>query len=204
MINGQIQPSMAALLSENSELGDRTFVPDWSIDVQRIPRFSFIDVIQGRMPGEGPRRQARDRRRHRNRAWRPLRDPAVRHRPRCGRSGAGSGIAAPASRAEAIGIAADARRTAPRYRAFLIASFRPRLWRSSLRQRLLGRSSGRYPSSSSARFPLSIDTAPLSWLRPRGLVFGQSVEARHRIRLAALRDLETGLANEPCALEIRR
>lgn len=49
IINGQIQPSMAALLSENDRLGDRTFMPDWSIDAQRIPRFSFIDVLNGRI-----------------------------------------------------------------------------------------------------------------------------------------------------------
>jgi EAL domain-containing protein (putative c-di-GMP-specific phosphodiesterase class I)/CHASE2 domain-containing sensor protein len=50
MINGQIQPSMAVLLSENDSVGDKSFIPDWSIDVRRIPRFSFIDVLNGRVP----------------------------------------------------------------------------------------------------------------------------------------------------------
>jgi EAL domain-containing protein (putative c-di-GMP-specific phosphodiesterase class I)/CHASE2 domain-containing sensor protein len=49
MINGQIQPSLATLVSENDRLGDRAFMPDWSIDAGRIPRFSFIDVLKGRV-----------------------------------------------------------------------------------------------------------------------------------------------------------
>src|SRR5579884_2890311 len=50
MVNGEIQPSMAVLLSENGSMGDKRFIPDWSIDLRRIPRFSFIDVLQGRVP----------------------------------------------------------------------------------------------------------------------------------------------------------
>ena len=50
MINGQIQPAMAVLMSANGELGDQTFIPDWSIDVRKNPRFSYIDVIEGRVP----------------------------------------------------------------------------------------------------------------------------------------------------------
>src|SRR3954471_13531675 len=49
MIHGEIQPSMAVLLSENDKLGDRAFIPDWSIDAERIPRFSFVDVLSGRV-----------------------------------------------------------------------------------------------------------------------------------------------------------
>ena len=51
-ISGQIQPSIAALTAEKSGLGDRRFQPDWSIDARRIPRFSFVDVMQGRVPLE--------------------------------------------------------------------------------------------------------------------------------------------------------
>jgi EAL domain-containing protein (putative c-di-GMP-specific phosphodiesterase class I)/CHASE2 domain-containing sensor protein/GGDEF domain-containing protein len=51
LINGQIQPSMAVVLAENDRLGDRTFIPDWSVDAERIPRFSFIDVMEGRIGG---------------------------------------------------------------------------------------------------------------------------------------------------------
>ena len=49
-INGQIQPSIATLLTETSGLGDRSFQPDWSIDPSQIPRFSFVDVMEGRVP----------------------------------------------------------------------------------------------------------------------------------------------------------
>lgn len=49
-IAGQIRPSMAVLLSDNDDLADRAFQPDWSIDENRIPRFSFTDVINGRVP----------------------------------------------------------------------------------------------------------------------------------------------------------
>ena len=52
MINGQVQPAMAVLLSENDSWADRTFLPDWSIDVRRIPRISFIEVLRGRVSRE--------------------------------------------------------------------------------------------------------------------------------------------------------
>ena len=50
MIGGRIQPSLATLLADNDDFGDRTFQPDWSIDARRIPRLSFVDVIKGRVP----------------------------------------------------------------------------------------------------------------------------------------------------------
>src|SRR5205085_8811324 len=50
MIGGRIQPSMATLLSDNGAMGDREFIPDWSIDVKQIPRLSFIDVLIGKVP----------------------------------------------------------------------------------------------------------------------------------------------------------
>jgi EAL domain-containing protein (putative c-di-GMP-specific phosphodiesterase class I)/CHASE2 domain-containing sensor protein/GGDEF domain-containing protein len=52
IIGGQIRPSISALLAESDQLGDRTFQPDWSIDADRIPRFSFVDVVKGRVPDE--------------------------------------------------------------------------------------------------------------------------------------------------------
>ncbi len=48
-ISDAIQPSIATLLVDNSTMGDRVFQPDWSIDVRKIPRVSFIDVIEGRI-----------------------------------------------------------------------------------------------------------------------------------------------------------
>lgn len=50
VIGGEIRPSVATLLAEKSGLGDRAFQPDWSIDVNRIPRLSFVDVMENRVP----------------------------------------------------------------------------------------------------------------------------------------------------------
>ena len=52
IIGGKIRPSIAALLAESDALGDRSFQPDWGIDAQRIPRFSFVDIVKGRIPRE--------------------------------------------------------------------------------------------------------------------------------------------------------
>jgi EAL domain-containing protein (putative c-di-GMP-specific phosphodiesterase class I)/CHASE2 domain-containing sensor protein/GGDEF domain-containing protein len=49
-IGGAVQPSIATLLAEKDELGDRTFQPDWSIDIDRIPRYSFVQVMKGQVP----------------------------------------------------------------------------------------------------------------------------------------------------------
>lgn len=49
IIGGRIQPSIAVLLAENDAMADRSFQPDWSIDATRIERFSFVDVIEGRV-----------------------------------------------------------------------------------------------------------------------------------------------------------
>lgn len=49
-INGSIQPSIATLLAEKDALGARSFQPDWAIDADRIPRLSFADVMNGRVP----------------------------------------------------------------------------------------------------------------------------------------------------------
>ena len=49
LIDGAIQPSIATLLAEQDAVGDRIFQPDWAIEVSRIPRYSFVDVINGRV-----------------------------------------------------------------------------------------------------------------------------------------------------------
>lgn len=48
-VDGAIQPSIATLLAEKNGMGDRTFKPDWAIQADRIPRFSFVDVMHGRV-----------------------------------------------------------------------------------------------------------------------------------------------------------
>jgi EAL domain-containing protein (putative c-di-GMP-specific phosphodiesterase class I)/CHASE2 domain-containing sensor protein len=49
MIGGQIRPSMASLVAENDDLADHVFQPDWGIDARNIRRFSFVDVVEGRV-----------------------------------------------------------------------------------------------------------------------------------------------------------
>ncbi|WP_265529634.1 putative bifunctional diguanylate cyclase/phosphodiesterase [Sphingomicrobium marinum] len=50
-IDGQVTPSLATVVAQNSDWGDRTFRPDWSIDPRSIPRHAFVDVVEGRVPG---------------------------------------------------------------------------------------------------------------------------------------------------------
>lgn len=50
VIDGHIQPSIATLVAEKDGLGDRIFQPDWAIEAEQIPRFSFVDVMRGRVP----------------------------------------------------------------------------------------------------------------------------------------------------------
>ena len=54
-VDGAIQPSIATLLAEADGLGDRSFQPDWAIEVDRIPRLSFVDLLKGLVPGESMR-----------------------------------------------------------------------------------------------------------------------------------------------------
>ncbi len=51
-VEGTVQPSIATLLAEKDGLGDRSFEPDWAIDADRIPRHSFVDVMEGRISGQ--------------------------------------------------------------------------------------------------------------------------------------------------------
>lgn len=55
LVDGGIQPSIATLLAEKDGLGDRSFQPDWAIDVDRIPRLSFVDVLKERVPAHALR-----------------------------------------------------------------------------------------------------------------------------------------------------
>ena len=48
-IDGKVQPAIATLVAAKSGLRDRTFQPDWAIDQSAIPRFSFMDVMNGRV-----------------------------------------------------------------------------------------------------------------------------------------------------------
>lgn len=46
-LEGQIQPSLATVVAENSEWGDRIFHPDWAIDPQSLPQYSFAQIVDG-------------------------------------------------------------------------------------------------------------------------------------------------------------
>lgn len=52
VVGGSIQPSIATLAAERGEIGTRSFQPDWSIEAGRIPRYSFVDVIEGKVPAD--------------------------------------------------------------------------------------------------------------------------------------------------------
>lgn len=50
VVDGEIQPSIAALVAEDSSAGSDSFQIDWAIEADRIPRHSFVDVMAGRVP----------------------------------------------------------------------------------------------------------------------------------------------------------
>lgn len=54
-IDGAVQPSIATLVAEKDGMGTRSFQPDWAIDARRIPRLSFVDVMNGDVPEEALR-----------------------------------------------------------------------------------------------------------------------------------------------------
>jgi len=198
MINGQIQPSMAALLADSSELGDRSFIPDWSIDVRRIPRFSFVDVIEGRVPARSLAGK---------RVFVGATAVELGDRYPIPRFGTVPGVVVQALATESLlqhraltrsgflptlfGLAAVGLLLAARYRRSL-----PILATGAIGALVL------VPALVQARFPLSIDTAPMLAAAAAGLVFRVAAEVRHRIRLAARRDADTGLPNELALVEI--
>lgn len=52
LVSGRIQPSIASLVAQSSAMGDKSFQPDWGIDARRIPRMSFVDILEGRVPAD--------------------------------------------------------------------------------------------------------------------------------------------------------
>ncbi|MFL6785942.1 MAG: putative bifunctional diguanylate cyclase/phosphodiesterase [Sphingomicrobium sp.] len=195
MMRGEIQPAMAVLLAENSEMGDRTFAPDWSIDPQRIPRFSFTDVLDGRVPGE-------------QLAGKKILVGAtaieIGDRYSIPRFGTVPGVVIQALATESllqhramtrsgllptvIGLLAVSLLLIGRFRRFG-RTFAPAA--AGLLMFLLA-----VPLAVESRWPISIDTAPLLVAAAGAIALRLIVEARHRVRLAAIRDAETGLPNE--------
>lgn len=50
VIKGAPRPSLAALVAESAAPGARNFAIDYSVRPETVPRHSFIDVIEGRVP----------------------------------------------------------------------------------------------------------------------------------------------------------
>lgn len=195
MIDGQIQPSMAVLLSDNGTLGDRTFIPDWSIDVRRIPRFSFIDVLDGRVPSKELAGK---------RVMVGATAIEMGDRYAVPRFGTVPGVVIQALAAESL----------IQHRALTRSGALPTVLGLVLIVALFAGRFERYgaalplaagglmaallivPVIVQSRWPLSIDTAPLLVALIGGAVLRAVVEVRHRTRLARIVDAETGLANE--------
>lgn len=195
MINGQIQPSMAVLLSDNDNLGDRAFIPDWSIDVTRIPRFSFIDVLDGHVS----RASIAGKRIIVGATAIELGD-----RYTIPRFGTVPGVVIQALAAESL----------LQHRTLTRTGLLPMLMGLCLVMLLVGCAYRKFsrtfpiavatmfaillagPVLIQSRWPLSVDTAALLLAAMIGTGLRIVVEARHRIRLNALRDVETHLPNE--------
>ncbi|MFL6725722.1 MAG: putative bifunctional diguanylate cyclase/phosphodiesterase, partial [Sphingomicrobium sp.] len=203
MIDGKIQPAMAVLLSDNGSLGDRTFLPDWSIDVQRIPRFSFIDVIQGRVPAKAVAGK---------RVIVGATAIELGDRYAIPRFGTVSGVVIQALAAESliqhrtltrsgllptlVGLLLVGLLLLGRFKRFAL-TFPPAA--AGLFAVLL-----LVPLAVQSRWPLSIDTAPLLVAAIAATALRLIAEARHRVRLAAIRDSETGLPNERAVAAVLR
>ena len=194
MINGEVQPAMAVLLSDNGGLGARTFVPDWSIDVKRIPRFSFNDVIEGRVPAKALAGK---------RIIVGATAIELGDRYAIPRFGTVPGVVIQALAAESL----LQQRTLTRsgwlptvggllVALLLVASFRRFRWAFPLAAGTVFLALAVIPLAVQSRWPILIDTAPLWFALIAAIALRLIVEARYRVRLAAMLDVESALPNE--------
>jgi EAL domain-containing protein (putative c-di-GMP-specific phosphodiesterase class I)/CHASE2 domain-containing sensor protein/GGDEF domain-containing protein len=195
MINGRIEPALAVLMSDDGSVGDRAFAPDWSIDVRQIPRFSFIDVLDGKVPAKALAKK---------RIIVGATAIELGDRYTIPRFGAVPGVIIQALATESLIQHRALVRSglAPTLVGLLLISL---LWAGGFER--FGRTfplvAGAtlagiviVPIAVQARWPLSIDSAPWLTAALGGIAFRTIVEVRHRIRLAAIRDPDTGLPNE--------
>ena len=195
MINGQIQPAMAVLLSENGSVADKTFIPDWSIDIRRIPRVSFIDVLDGDVPAKVI-------------AGKRLIVGATAiemgDRYTIPRFGTVSGVVIQALAAESLIQHRALQRTGLIPTAvglvlaglLLLLEFKPFGRKFALSSLGLVSVLLALPVAVQSRWPISIDTAPVLGATIGTLIMRIILEVRHRIRIAAIHDPKTGLPNE--------
>src|SRR5207237_9386307 len=195
MMNGEIQPAMAVLLADNGELGARTFVPDWAIDVKRIPRFSFNDVVDGRIPSNA----LKDKRVIVGATAIELGD-----RYAIPRFGTVPGVVIQALAAESLLQHRTLTRSGPLptfagllfVSLLLIGRFRRFGWTFPASAGAIFLSLTALPLAIQSRWPVLVDTAPLWFAGLTAVALRLIVEARFHVHLAAMRDAETGLPNE--------
>ncbi len=195
IIGGQIRPSISALLAESDELGDRSFQPDWAIDARQIPRFSFVDVVKGRIPPEA----IAGKRILVGATAIELGDRYV-----IPRFGSVPGVVVQALAAESL----------LQGRALARSGDLPTLAGMMLIALLLG--AGRFcrfhrtfppaalatitvvavgPIAAQARWPISIDSAALLFAALACIALRTAIEIRRQVALKSLVDVETGLPN---------
>lgn len=195
MIGGQIRPSIAALLAENDDFGDRAFQPDWAIDARRIPRISFADLVKGRVPAEAIAGK---------RVLIGATAIELGDRYTIPRFGSVPGVVVQALAADSL----------LQGRALTRSGTLPTLFGLGLAALLLG--AGRFnrfnrtfplaaatmlavlalvPIAIQARWPLSVDSAAIIFCALGCAAVRIALEMRRRVRLTALTDVETGLAN---------
>jgi len=195
MINGRIEPAMAVLLSDNGGLGDRTFVPDWSIDVRRIRRFSFIDVLHGRVPAKALAGK---------RVIVGATAIELGDRYSIPRFGTVPGVVIQALAAESLIQHRTLTRSglAPILTGLLLVVFllvgRFERFGRTFTPVAVGLVAMLFalPVAVQSRWSVSIDTAALLVATVGATALRLIVEARHRVRLSAIRDAQTGLPNE--------
>jgi EAL domain-containing protein (putative c-di-GMP-specific phosphodiesterase class I)/CHASE2 domain-containing sensor protein len=196
MIGGRIQPSLPVLLAENDDFGDRSFQPDWSIDARRIPRFSFVDLIRGRVPATALAGK---------RVVIGATAVELGDRYTIPRFGMVPGVVVQALAADSL----------LQHRALTRSGMLPSLLGVGLVALLLGavrfrRFNRTFPPAAAAvlvlpavaavaiqaRWPVSVDTAAILFCTVACIVVRVTLEVRSRVRASALVDRETGLPNE--------
>jgi len=193
-IGGNIQPSIATLVAENDALGDRSFQPDWAIEPGTIQRFSFVDVMKGRVPAG---------KLHGKRILIGATAIELGDRYAVPRYGVIPGVVIQALAAESLlqdravqrtgfavtilGVLAIALLLAPR------PLQRPLRYAATCGILLVAIAAG--PVIAQSAWPVSIDSAAWLFAWVLSIAVQAGVEARRRLRVRALFDAESGLPN---------
>ena len=193
-INGTVQPSIATLAAEQDAMADRSFQPDWAIEVGQIPRFSFVDVMSGRVPAKDLRGK---------RILIGATAVELGDRYAVPRYGVVPGVVVQAMATESLLQHRPMQRTSSIVTIFgvlLIALLMaPRPLRRPVRYALL--SSGLLlaiaggPVLAQQLWPVSVDSAAWFFTLLAAVAVQAAVEARRRLRIRAQFDAESGLPN---------